>query len=292
MNLLVFGLGYSAGFFARRHAALFDAIAGTTRQGAEAAAAGAPIRILAFDGARATAPVDAALAAADALLVSIPPNAEGDVVLPIFGAAIAASSRLRRIVYLSTIGVYGDARGAWVDEATPPRPTSERTAARVRAEEGWLALGRAHGKGVHILRLAGIYGPGQNALENLRRGQARRIVKPGQVFNRIHVEDISRAVAAAFSRGESAVWNVADNEPAPPQDVIAYAAGLLGVAPPPLVDFAQAEMSPMARSFYSDNKRVSNRRLVEDLGVTLAYPTYREGLRALADELISQEPLA
>lgn len=281
MKLLVFGLGYSASHFARRHAQSFDAIVGTTRQGGKTA----DVETLAFDGEAAAPAIAAAVDAADALLVSIPPDGQGDVVLPLFGARIAGAARLRRIVYLSTIGVYGDHAGGWVDEATPPKPGSPRSLARVRAEEGWLALGREHGKSVHILRLAGIYGPGQNALENLAHGQARRIRKPGQVFNRIHVEDIARAIAAAFAHPAGGIWNVADNEPAPPQDVIAYAARLLGVEPPPEVDFSQAEMTPMARSFYSENKRVSNRRLVEDLGVELAYPTYREGLKALLSTL-------
>ena len=278
MKLLVFGLGYSAGFFARHGAAEFSAIAGTTRAGRTALAGVTP---LLFDGLHPNPEVLAHIAQADALLVSIAPDAEGDPVLRHFGKAIAAAGGVSRVVYLSTIGVYGDHGGAWVDETTEPTPSSPRTVARVEAEKGWLAMG-AHGKSVHVLRLAGIYGPGRNALENLREGTARRIDKPGQVFNRIHVEDIARAIAAAFARKGCAVWNATDTEPAPPQEVIAHAAGLLGMEPPPLLPFAGAEMSPMARSFYSDNKRVSNQRLLDALGGKMAYPTYREGLAALA----------
>ena len=169
-----------------------------------------------------------------------------------------------------------------------PNPISPRSILRLQAEREWLALGARHGKTVHVLRLGGIYGPGQNALENVRAGTARRIVKPGQVFNRIHVEDIARAIAASFAHAEGGVCNVADNEPAPPQDVVAFAAHLLGMPPPPEQDFATAAaltMSAMARSFYSENKRVANQRLRHALGVDLAYPTYREGILALSREL-------
>ena len=278
MKLLVFGLGYSAGFFARHGAGEFSAIAGTTRTGKTVLPGVEP---LAFDGLRSSPEVMARIAQAGALLVGIAPDADGDPVLRHFGAAVAAADKLSRIVYLSTIGVYGDHGGAWIDEETAPAPSSPRTVARVEAEKGWLAMGEL-GKSVHVLRLAGIYGPGRNALENLKAGTARRIDKPGQVFNRIHVADISRAIAAAFARTGCAVWNVADTEPAPPQEVIAYAAGLLGMEPPPLLPFGKAEMTPMAKSFYSDNKRVRNKRLLDALGGEMAYPTYREGLAALA----------
>ena len=163
-----------------------------------------------------------------------------------------------------------------------PRPTAERGQRRLEAEAAWLELGARAGKAVQVFRLAGIYGPGQNALENLRRGEARRIVKPGQVFNRIHVEDIALTLAASLARPRNgAIYNVTDNEPAPPQVVISFAASLLGVPEPPAVEFADADMTPMARSFYSENKRVSNRLIRAELGVQLRYPTYREGIRAL-----------
>jgi nucleoside-diphosphate-sugar epimerase len=223
------------------------------------------------------------VASATRLLISIPPDASGDPVLAHFAEAIASAPLLEHIVYLSTVGVYGDAGGAWIDESAPTDPNSVRNRARVIAEQAWLALGERTGNKITILRLAGIYGPGRNALVNLREGKARRIVKAGQVFNRIHVEDIARPIAAAFApSAPSGIFNVADDEPAPPQDVIAYAAELLGTKPPPEIPFESAALTPMARSFYSSNRRVANRRVKEELGVRLAYPTYREGLRALA----------
>lgn len=280
MKLFVFGLGYSARHFA---AGLRGArVVGTSREARQAGTADAGVEVLVFDGAKADPAIEARLAESDALLVSIPPSADGDPVLARFAAALAASP-WRAIVYLSTVGVYGDHGGAWVDEASALRPGSARNRARVGAEQAWLELGRAIGAPVHILRLAGIYGPGRNALVNLRENRARRIVKPGQVFNRIHVADIAQAIALTIEAGgEGDIWNVADDDPAPPQDVIAFAAGLLGVKPPPEAAFDTAEMTPMARSFYGDNKRVSNVKLKNRLGFAPLYPTYRDGLRALA----------
>lgn len=284
MNLLVFGCGYSASFFLKAHYGSFVKISATTRGQRYLDRVGG-VEYLTFDGNQASIEVLARLTAANAILISVPPNPDGDPVLAHFRDALEKAPTLTTMVYLSTIGVYGDHSGAWIDEDTRPAPQSARSLARLKAEEGWLEFGRNLGKTVHILRLAGIYGPGQNALENLRTGTARQIVKAGQVFNRIHVEDIARSIAAAFSRKEGGIWNVSDNEPAPPQDVIAYAAGLLGIAPPVPEPFLQADLTPMARSFYSENKRVSNRRLREVLGVSLGYPTYREGLTSLATDV-------
>ena len=284
MNLLVFGHGTSASHFTRHHGQAFSRIAATHRS-LERIGERHGIETLAFDGRAALADVLAALAGADALLVSIPPDAVGDPVLAHFATAIADAPKLSRIAYLSTVGVYGDHGGAWVDEATVPKPISPRSILRLQAERDWLALGTALGKTVHVLRLGGIYGPGQNALENMRAGTARRIVKPGQVFNRIHVEDIARAIAASFDHAQGGVCNVTDNEPTPPQDVVAFAAHVLGMPPPPELEFATTAMSAMARSFYGENKRVANQRLRNVLGVELAYPTYREGILALAQEL-------
>ena len=281
LNLFIFGCGYSASYFARTRAASFTAISGTQRDGARAAALVGAAG-LQFDGAAHDARLPERLAQADALLVSIPPDGAADPALRAFRAEIAAAPRLRRIAYLSTIGVYGDHAGAWVDEASATQPGSARNKARVGVEQQWLALGAETGKAVSVLRLAGIYGPGQNVLEKLREGAAQRIVKPSQVFNRIHVEDIARAIGAALAGDHAGVCNVSDDEPAPPQDVMLFAASLLGIAPPPPLDFATAALSPMARSFYGDNKRVRNARLKRELAVALAYPTYREGLRALA----------
>jgi nucleoside-diphosphate-sugar epimerase len=179
---------------------------------------------------------------------------------------------------LSTIGVYGDHAGGWVDESTPPKADLDRTRMRVAAEQAWTDT---TGGDAAILRLAGIYGPGRNALVTLRAGTARRIIKPGQVFNRIHVDDIASAIMAAIHHPSGGTWNVCDDEPAPPQDVIAYAAKLMNVAPPPEEPFETAEMSAMARSFYASSARISNAKMKRELGVTLAYPTYRHALDAL-----------
>ena len=282
MSLFVFGIGYSAGYFVR-NARNETAVGGTVRtiEGVDALRREG-VASLRFDGAAADPAVEEALAAAEHLLVSVQPGPAGCPVLTWFGEAVSRSPRIRRIVYLSTIGVYGDHGGAWIDEETPAEPASERGRVRLGVEAGWLALGRPDGPSVHVLRLAGIYGPGRNALHDLAHGEARRINKPGQVFNRIHVADIAGAVEAAFaSEGQGRVWNVTDDEPAPAPDVVAYAAKLMGVSPPAEIDFADAALSPMARSFYAANRRVSNQAIKHDLGLRLAYPTYRHGLDAL-----------
>ncbi|MGL4439135.1 MAG: NAD-dependent epimerase/dehydratase family protein, partial [Bosea sp. (in: a-proteobacteria)] len=203
-------------------------------------------------------------------------------VLPRLGSAIASAPNLGWIGYLSTVGVYGDHQGAWVDETSSLNATSPRGLNRIAAERGWLELGQASGKAVQVFRLAGIYGLGRNQLEAVRAGTARRIVKPGQMFSRIHVEDIAGACLASLKAPNAgAIYNVADNEPTPPQDVIAFAAGLLGLPPPPEEPFTSAVMSPMARSFYMDSRRISNAKLRNVLGYQVRYPTYREGLTAL-----------
>lgn len=288
MNLFVFGMGYSAAHYVRTRRANYARVFATVR-GAEKrdGLAREGVEAFVFSPAAAGEGVAAALAEADRLLVSVPPGAGGDPALERYADAIARAPSLRSIVYLSTIGVYGDHDGAWIDEATAPAPTNERSVWRLAAEEAWRDLARSKGAAVHVLRLAGIYGPGQNALVNLRAGTAKRIVKAGQVFNRIHVEDIARAVDAAFAYPDARadrVWNVCDDEPAPPQDVVTFAAKLMGVEPPPEIDFETAALSPMARSFYSECKRCSNRAMREELGVTLACPTYREGMERLFAE--------
>ena len=283
MNLFVFGIGYSAGHYLSEGTA-FSSVAGTVRSGDKAAALRREgVEALVFDGGAVLDPaIENRLAEADLCLVSVQPGVAGDPVLTPFAAAIERAPRLGRIVYLSTIGVFGDHGGAWIDENTAPVPGSERGRVRLGVEQAWLDLGARSGKTVHILRLAGIYGPGRNALDDLACGEARRIDKPGQVFNRIHVTDIGRTIDRAFvHEGPSAAWNVADDEPAAAPDVVAYAAGLMGVEPPPLIPFAEAPLSPMARSFYGANRRVGNAALKTRLGVALAYPTFREGLNAL-----------
>lgn len=281
--LFVFGYGYSSAQTARGGG--FSRVIGTVRtpeKAARLAQAGVEARLFGPEGVDPRIADD--LAGVERLLVSIPPGPDGDPALAAFGAAIAASERLEAIVYFSTIGVYGDSGGAWIDADTAPAPENPRGTARVAAETAWLDLGAKTGKRVMVLRLGGIYGPGRNPILSVRDGSARRIVKPGQVFNRIHVADIAQAARAAFVRGAAGrIYDVVDDEPAPPQDVVAHAAALAGLEPPPEVPFAEADLTPMGRSFYSSSKRVRNTRLREELGVELMYPTYREGLGALVD---------
>jgi hypothetical protein len=277
VRLLVFGLGYSARRFVDLHNGGFSHIAATVRSAdKKSALQGMGLEPMLFGPEECDPAVRSRLSNADMLLVSTPPGAAGDPVLATFGAQIAAS-QIRRIVYLSTIGVYADHAGGWIDE-TAAMSGDGRRKLRIDAETAWLA---AAGERTSVLRLAGIYGSGRNALLNLKAGTARRIVKPGQVFNRIHVDDIAQSIARAFAHDRAGVWNVCDDEPGPPQDVIAFAASLMGVAPPPEQPFEDAEMSPMARSFYATSNRVSNARLKDELGVKLAFPTYRDGIAAL-----------
>jgi nucleoside-diphosphate-sugar epimerase len=282
-KLFCFGLGYSALRVAQRLAGEGWKIAGTarTREGADAIAA-AGYEAFMFDGSAPGAGIADALTGATHILVSAPPDADGDPVLRQHRGDIERANALSWIGYLSTVGVYGDSGGAWIDETAKTDPTSARGRRRVAAEQEWLALAEARDVRVQIFRLAGIYGPGRSAIERLREGTAHRIVKPGQVFNRIHVDDIATTVCAGIAgRGVTAAYNVADDEPAPPEDVIAFAAALLHMPPPPEVPFTDAQLPPMAASFYADTKRVSNARLRQELGVALKFPTYREGLRAI-----------
>lgn len=225
----------------------------------------------------------AALTQATHVLVSPAPDAEGDPSLRVLRDAITdRASELYWVGYLSTTGVYGDHHGAWVDETTPLTPSTSRGAARVAAEAEWGAIPHLP---LHVFRLAGIYGPGRGPFEKVRKGTARRIVKRGQVFSRIHVEDIAQVLHASIRHpNPGAVYNLCDDDPAPPQDVIAHAAELLGVEVPPEIPFEQAELSQMARSFYSESKRVSNARIKEELGIELKYPDYRAGLAALLEQ--------
>jgi nucleoside-diphosphate-sugar epimerase len=284
MNLIVFGLGFSAKAFVDFAASQFSSITATvTSQEKAAGLSRDTCHVVVFNEDYVDAKIESALAQADAVLISIGPDERGDPVLRRFARHIEQSKTIRWIGYLSTIGVYGDAQGGWVDEATLPRPSHARTNMRVKVEQEWLALGKRAAKPVQIFRLAGIYGPGRNPILNLVQ-RAQRIIKPGQVFNRIHVDDIAQTLLASLAKPRAgAVYNVTDNEPAPPQDVLTYAAELMGVEPPPEIPFEKAVMSEMARSFYADNKRVSNRLIREELGVTPLYPTYREGIKALAE---------
>lgn len=283
MRLFVFGLGYCARFFLARSGGKFDAVAATIREPAKAEEwAGKNIETLLFTTGQEDSGIAGHLAAADIILVSVPPGSSADPVLARFGHRIASQPRQQTVVYLSSVGVYGDRRGEWVDETMTPLPCSERSLVRLQAEKSWAALGGGNGKKVFILRLAGIYGPGRNALLSLKAGTARRVVKRGHVTNRIHVEDISRAIEAAIAhKGGGGIFNVSDDAPAPPQDVIMYASMLMGIDPPPEQDLESADLTPLARSFYAENKRVSNRKLKDEFGMRLTFPTYRVGLEAL-----------
>ncbi len=283
LRVFFFGVGYCARRLIEREP--WIEASGTARAPESVAALrGAGVEAYRFDGADADPGLERALKRAEAVVVSIPPRAQAGAILDRFGAAIAAAPALQRIVVYSTIGVYGDHAGAWVDEASATLTRTARGLARLKDEADWTAAARARGAQADILRLAGIYGPARNALVNLRRGEARRIVKPGQVFNRVHVDDIAQISSLALTRElEGQIWNVADGTPAPPQDVMAFAAALLGVEPPPEEPFEAARLSPMAREFYADNKRVSIAKAKTTLGYAPAYPTYREGLAALAE---------
>jgi len=282
-RLFCFGLGYSAFALAETLAGRGWRVAGTCRSAEkqrELASHG--IEALLFDRDRPLEDAASVLAGTTHLLSSVPPDAAGDPVLDRHAGEITGLRTLSWAGYLSTTGVYGDHGGGWVDEDTPRTPSGERGRRRVAAEDAWIGLWRRFGIPVHLFRLAGIYGPGRNALETVQAGNARRVVKPGQVFSRIHRDDIVQALIASMQApNPGAAYNLCDDEAAPPQDVIAYACDLLGRAPPPEIPFSEAALSPMARSFYDDNKRVRNQRMKRELGVTLRWPTYREGLNGL-----------
>tara|TARA_R110000764_G_scaffold56669_7_gene123474 strand:- start:2125 stop:2976 length:852 start_codon:yes stop_codon:yes gene_type:complete len=276
-TLLSFGHGYSAQALAAVLIPQGWRVIGTTRTAEKAEAIAATgVEPLIWPGED----VMPSLAEATHVLISAGPTAEGDPVLNELREAIASkASDLEWLGYLSTTGVYGDHAGDWVDEETPLTPTTKRGQMRKDAEEAWRAI---PGLPLHIFRLAGIYGPGRGPFEKVRQGTARRIIKQGQVFSRTHVEDIAQVLAASIARpAPGTAYNVCDDDPAPPQEVIAHAATLLGLPVPPAIPIEQAEMTPMARSFYAESKRVRNERIKTALGVRLRYPTYREGLAAL-----------
>lgn len=281
----LFGAGYSALAFARLLAETPGKtvpIAGTTRAAdrfPQLEAVG--VEPLLFDGTALSEAVRARLKETTHIVVSAAPTESGDPVLAIAANVIRDEMpALRWIGYLSTVGVYSDYGGAWVDEDSECRPVSPRSRERLEAEQAWQALGAERGTAVAVLRLPGIYGPGRNALAQLAAGAARRLVKPGQVFNRIHVDDIAGALRHLAARDMGGVFNVTDDMPAPTQDMVAFAAALMGVEPPPEIDFATAQLSPMARSFYEENKRVSNARL-KATGYVLRHPDYRHALAAM-----------
>ena len=291
-TLVCLGLGYCARHYVTHFGDRFDRIIGTTRTTERAATAaarsfgGRTVEMLVFDGTAATSDVAAAVKSADALLISAAPAATGDPVLTALETEIASAPRLASVVLLSTLGVYPDSGGAWIDEtAEVVRGRARRGNARIDAEQAWQALGKRRNLPVCILRLGGIYGPGQNGLLRLLRGSAQRVAKPGHVSNRIHVYDIAQAIDAAFARRADGIFNVVDDEPASPSEQIAFAATLLGIEPPAEIPYADASryLSPLALSFYDGCIRARNDKLKTVLGVTLRYPNYRDGLRALHD---------
>ena len=274
-KLLIIGYGYTARSFARRLKGKGWAITGTTRSQknfADIAADGVTPLLWPGD-------ILPALGEATHLLMSAGPSESGDPLLGELGSNLAQlAPNVSWAGYLSTTGVYGDHAGDWVSEETPLTPSTKRGQLRVEAEQAW----RSTGLPLHIFRLAGIYGPGRGPFAKVQSGKARRIIKQGQVFSRTHVDDIARVLEASLAHpNPGAAYNVCDDDPAPPQDVLTYAAELLGVEPPPEVAFETAELSPMARSFYAESKRVTNDKIKQELGIELLYPSYREGLRAL-----------
>ena len=268
-HLFIFGLGYSAGYIAQAAMAQGFTVSGTCRDNDRCAA----LKDKGINAYRFEEVTPELLAPATHILTSIPPQeGQGDIVLPPYGKYFVADW----LGYLSTTGVYGDWQGEWVNEESEARAGNPRLERRVIAEKQWLE------RGAHVFRLAGIYGPGRNVLEDVKDGTARRIEKPGQVFSRIHVEDIARTVLASMlAPAPGNIYNVCDDEPAPAGEVVEYACVLLGAPVPPLLPLEEAQLSAMGREFYSANRRVSNRKIKEKLGVRLAFPTYREGLRAI-----------
>jgi nucleoside-diphosphate-sugar epimerase len=303
-TLVCLGLGYCAGHYVSEFGTRFDRVVGTTRSAERAAALGRerllgrPAEMLMFDGTSPSRELAAAILWADALLISAAPAQGRDPVLAVLEDEIARAPRLQSVVYLSTLGVYGDSGGAWIDETAETIPAvARRGRTRIDAELNWRALGARRNLPVAILRLGGIYGPGQNGMVRLLRGTVHRIAKPGHVSNRVHVYDIAQGIDAAFALRADGVFNIVDDEPASPSDQIAFAAHLIGIDPPPEIPYVDAGklVSPMALSFYDGCIRARNEKLKAVLGVKLRYPTYRDGLRALyeaGDHLAVAKPAA
>lgn len=281
-TMLIFGLGYSARALSKHLLAQGWDVIGTTRSAEKADRLSAlGIDPIVFPGEDPSE----ALSRATHLLISAGPDADGDPVLNQIPDLIgAAAGHLEWAGYLSTIGVYGDHQGGWVDETSALTPATKRGEARVVAEAAWQDVAKETGLPLHIFRIAGIYGPGRGPFVKLRKGVARRLIKPGQVFSRIHVEDIAQVLMASIARpNPGGIYNLCDDNPAPPQDVIGYAATLLGMEQPPEVNWQDADLTPMARSFYAESKRVHNDRIKDELGVRLLYPGYQDGLKAVLE---------
>jgi nucleoside-diphosphate-sugar epimerase len=282
MQMMIFGAGYSGQAIAAEARAAGAAVSGTTRSTERLQVLAAQdISPFLFDGEHLSDALVAEMARTTHLVQSIAPGKAGDPLLMLTGGDLKqVFPNLVWAAYLSTVGVYGDHGGQWVTEDTPCRPVSARSMERVAAEDAWMDGAAKAGIPMAVLRLSGIYGPGRNGFVNLSQGNARRLVKPGQVFNRIRVEDIGAATLFLADKTLGGIFNITDDEPAPPQDVVSEAARLMGIAPPPEQAFETADLSPMARSFYGENKRVSNGR-IRNLGFQFRYPEYRMSLAQL-----------
>lgn len=280
-QLFCFGLGFSSQALAKRLLPLGWDVSGTVR-GEQDENSEKNISVCPFDGSCSTEEISEAISRATHLLITIPPQPSGDVVLQNFAEEISRARHLQWIGYISSTGVYGDTQGEWVDESSPLLASTDRNRQRIEVESEWIKIGRDHGLPVMIFRCVGIYGPGRNLLVSARQGRARRIDKPGLVFSRIHSEDLAQTLEASMKKPQHGeIYNVSDDCPSPPAEAVEYACSLLGVEPPPLVPFEEADLSPTARGFYITNKRVSNKKIKQELGVTLRYPDYRLGLKAL-----------
>ncbi|HYD17092.1 MAG TPA: SDR family oxidoreductase [Patescibacteria group bacterium] len=281
-KLFCFGFGYTANFLADRLRDFGWKIAGTTTDPEKRAyMKGTGIEAMLYDQTHTIMDPFETFADVTHVLISIPPGADGDLVVDGHGADLAAMPNIEWVGYLSTTGVYGNHDGAWIDEKTTPEPTSRRGTLRLRAEQQWNFLHLNEGLPLHIFRLSGIYGPGRSAIDSVRAGTARRIEKAGHVFNRIHVDDIVQVLVASMNApNPGAIYNLADDLPSPSADVVTFACNLIGIDAPPVTHFEQTEMAPIVRSFYKDNKRVKNDRVKSELGVDLLYPDFRAGLQA------------
>lgn len=282
MHVMIFGAGYSGKAIANALKPEAASLSGTTRSKDKfASLAAAGMTPFLFDGVHLNDELIAAMGNVTHVVQSVAPGRDGDPLLALLGGDLKKFlPNLTWVAYLSTVGVYGDHHGAWVDETTPCRPVSARSVERVAAEAAWTEAAQKANVPLSILRLSGIYGPGRNAFMNFEKGTARRLVKKDQVFNRIRVEDIGAALAFLARKNERGIFNVTDDEPCPPQDVVSFAATLMGVEPPPEQAFETADLTPMARSFYGENKRVSNAR-IRDLGFDFRFPEYRLSLKQL-----------
>ncbi len=287
MRLFIIGLGYTARFFIQEYAHLFEQISATVRTSEKQQQYHTADRaVYCFDPPDYDRTLLLRLTQATHLLVSAPPSEVGDCSLPLLQALMLSNNQLQQIIYLSTTGIYGDCAGEWVDESAIPRPQTQQSHNRLKAEQQWIDFAQQHKCHLDIMRLAGIYGPGRSVIDRIKSGQAQCIIKKNQVFNRIHVQDIAGVLAAVcryrpahYSAPE--VFNLADDLPAAGQDVIRYAAHCLRLAPPPDIRLEDAVLSPMGLSFYSENKRVNNQKIKQILGYTLRYPDYKVGLDAL-----------